>query len=170
MKDKIKVIITDEQAKVKIPTGLRLLVRRSCTAVLVSENFEGSAEISVTFVDDERIHELNKQFRNVDSSTDVLSFPLGEDGVYDINPETGAKLLGDIVISLEHAVAQAYAYEHTLQREVAFLTVHSMLHLLGYDHVNGGLERVRMREKEEEVLTKLGLHRTSSYYLGDEEE
>lgn len=170
MKDKIKVIITDEQAKVKVPTGLRLLIRRSCTAVLVSENFEGSAEISVTFVDDERIHELNKQFRNVDSSTDVLSFPLGENGVYDINPETGAKLLGDIVISLEHAVAQAHAYEHTLQREVAFLTVHSMLHLLGYDHVNGGLERVRMREKEEEVLTKLGLHRTSSYYLGDDEE
>ena len=170
MKDKIKVIITDDQAKVKVPTGLRLLIRRSCTAVLVSENFEGSAEISVTFVDDERIHELNKQFRNVDSSTDVLSFPLGEDGVYDVNPETGAKLLGDIVISLEHAVAQANAYEHTLQREVAFLTVHSMLHLLGYDHVNGGLERVRMREKEEEVLTKLGLHRTSSYYLGDDEE
>ena len=170
MKDKIKVIITDDQAKVKVPTGLRLLIRRSCTAVLVSENFEGSAEISVTFVDDERIHELNKQFRNVDSSTDVLSFPLGEDGVYDVNPETGAKLLGDIVISLEHAVAQANAYEHTLQREIAFLTVHSMLHLLGYDHVNGGLERVRMREKEEEVLTKLGLHRTSSYYLGDDEE
>ncbi len=170
MKDKIKVIITDEQAKVKVPTGLRLLIRRSCTAVLVSEEFDGSAEISVTFVDDERIHELNKQFRNVDSSTDVLSFPLGENGVYDINPETGAKLLGDIVISLEHAVAQAEAYEHTLQREVAFLTVHSMLHLLGYDHVNGGLERVRMREKEEEVLTKLGLHRTSSYYLSDDEE
>lgn len=170
MKDKIKVIITDEQAKVKIPTGLRLLIRRSCTAVLVSEGFEGSAEISVTFVDDERIHQLNREFRNVDSSTDVLSFPLGENGVYDVNPETGAKLLGDIVISMEHAVAQAQLYEHSLQREVAFLTVHSMLHLLGYDHVNGGLERVRMREKEEEVLIKLGLHRTSSYYLGDGDE
>lgn len=170
MKDKIKVIITDEQAKVKVPTGLRLLIRRSCTAVLVSEGFEGSAEISVTFVDDERIHELNKQFRDVDSSTDVLSFPLGENGVYDINPQTGAKLLGDIVISLEHAVAQANTYEHSLQREVAFLTVHSMLHLLGYDHVNGGLERVRMREKEEEVLIKLGLHRTSSYYMGEDGE
>ena len=167
---KNKVIISDEQTKVKIPTGLRLLVRRSCTAVLVSEEFDGSAEISVTFVDDERIQELNKEFRNIDSSTDVLSFPLGEDGVYDVNPETGAKMLGDIVISMEHAVAQAKLYEHTLQREVAFLTVHSMLHLLGYDHVNGGLERVRMREKEEEVLIKLGLHRTSSYYLGDEEE
>ena len=170
MKDKIKGIITDEQANVKIPTGLRLLIRRSCTAVLVSEGFEGSAEISVTFVDDERIHELNNTFRNVDSATDVLSFPLGENGVYDVNPETGAKLLGDIVISMEHAVAQAELYEHSLQREVAFLTVHSMLHLLGYDHVNGGLERVRMREKEEEVLIKLGLHRTSSYYLGEDDE
>ncbi len=170
MKDKIKVIISDEQQKIKIPTGLRLLVRRSCTAVLVNEGFEGSAEVSVMFVDDERIHELNKQFRDIDSSTDVLSFPLGENGNYDINPDTGAKMLGDIVISLEHAVAQAQVYEHTLQREVAFLTVHSMLHLLGYDHVNGGLERVRMREKEEEVLTKLGLHRTSSYYLGEDGE
>ena len=170
MKDKIKVIITDDQVKVKIPTGMRLLVRRSCTAVLVNEDFDGSAEISVTFVDDERIHELNKQFRNVDAPTDVLSFPLGENGVYDVNPDTGAKMLGDIVISLEHAVAQAKLYEHTLQREVAFLTVHSMLHLLGYDHVNGGLERVHMREKEEEVLTKLGLHRTSSYYLGEDDE
>ncbi len=170
MKDKIKVIITDEQAKVKIPTGLRLLIRRSCTAVLVSEGFEGSAEISVTFVDDERIHQLNREFRNVDASTDVLSFPLGENGVYDLNPQTGAKQLGDIVISMEHAVAQSQLYEHSLQREVAFLTVHSMLHLLGYDHVNGGLERVRMREKEEEVLIKLGLHRTSSYYLGEHDE
>ena len=111
---KNKVIITDEQTKVKIPTGLRLLVRRSCTAVLVNEGFEGSAEVSVTFVDDERIQELNKQYRNIDSSTDVLSFPLGEDGVYDENPETGAKMLGDIVISMEHAVAQAELYEHTL--------------------------------------------------------
>ena len=165
---KNKVIISDEQTKVKIPTGLRLLVRRSCTAVLVSEDFEGSAEVSVTFVDDERIQELNKEFRNIDSSTDVLSFPLGEDGVYDENPETGAKMLGDIVISMEHAVAQAKLYEHSLQREVAFLTVHSMLHLLGYDHEPGGLELVKMREKEEAVLTQLGLVRNGSYYTVEE--
>ena len=156
---KNKVIITDEQSKVKIPTGLRLLVRRSCTAVLVNEGFEGSAEVSVTFVDDERIQELNKQYRNIDSSTDVLSCPLGEDCVYDENPETGAKMLGDIVISAEHAVKQAESYGHSLQREVAFLTVHSMLHLLGYDHVNGGLEQMKMREKEELVLAKLGVLR-----------
>ncbi len=169
-KNKVKVSIFDEQNNVKVPTGMRMLVRRSCTAVLVNENFPDPAEVSVTFVDDERIHELNKEFRKIDSSTDVLSFPLGENGEYDTNPETGAKMLGDVVISLEHAVAQAQLYEHSLQREVAFLTVHSMLHLLGYDHVNGGLERVHMREKEEEVLTKLGLHRTSSYYLAEDDE
>lgn len=168
MSSKIKVEITNEQKDFRIPTGVRLLVRRCCTAVLVHENFEGPAEVSVTFVDDERIHQLNKEFRNIDRATDVLSFPLGEDGVYDINNDTGAKLLGDIVISIPHALDQADRYGHTLQREIGFLTVHSMLHLLGYDHVNGGIESVRMREKEETVLTKLGLKRNGSYYMDDE--
>ena len=168
MSAKIKVEITNEQKDFRIPTGVRLLVRRCCTAVLVHENFEGSAEVSVTFVDDERIHQLNKEFRNIDRATDVLSFPLGENGVYDINNDTGAKLLGDIVISVPHAIDQADRYGHTLQREIGFLTVHSMLHLLGYDHVNGGIESVRMREKEETVLTKLGLKRNGSYYMDDE--
>lgn len=168
MTDKIKVIISNDQKAVKIPTGVRMLVRRCCHAVLVQENFEGSAEISVTFVDDEQIKELNKKHRDIDKSTDVLSFPLGENGKYDVNPETGAKILGDIVISMETAVRQAEEYGHPLQREVAFLTVHSMLHLLGYDHVNGGLEAVHMREKEEAVLTQLGLKRNGSYYFDGE--
>ena len=168
MKEKIKVIISNEQKTVKIPTGVRLLVRRCCNAVLTFEDFNEPAEISVTFVDDERIHELNREYRNVDRSTDVLSFPLGENGVYDKNPENGACLLGDIVISVETAVRQAEAYGHSLQREIGFLTVHSMLHLLGYDHVNGGIEEVRMREKEEHVLTELGLKRNDSYYMDEE--
>lgn len=168
MKEKIKVIISNEQKAVKIPTGVRLLVRRCCNAVLTFEEFSEPAEISVMFVDDARIHELNKEFRNVDRSTDVLSFPLGENGEYDKNPETGACLLGDIVISIETAVRQAQAYGHSLQREIGFLTVHSMLHLLGYDHVNGGIEEVRMREKEEHVLTELGLKRNDSYYMDEE--
>ncbi len=165
---KVKVVISNEQNEMRIPTGVRMLVRRCCTAVLVQEEFEGAAEVSVTFVDDDTIHQLNKQYRNIDRATDVLSFPLGENGVYDINNDTGAKLLGDIVISIPHAVDQADRYGHTLQREIGFLTVHSMLHLLGYDHVNGGMESVRMREKEETVLTKLGLKRNSSYYMDDE--
>ena len=154
---KIKVTITDKQKKVKLPSGTRLLVRRACTAVLVEENFTDLAEVDVSFVDDEQIKELNTQFRNIDSSTDVLSFPLGENGVYDINPVTNAKQLGDIVISLEHAVSQGELYGHGLEREMAFLTVHSMLHLLGYDHINGGIEQAIMREKEEKILTQLGL-------------
>ena len=150
MTDKIKVIITNDQKEIKIPTGVRMLIRRCCNAVLINEHFEGSAEISVRFVDDEIIHELNREYRHVDRSTDVLSFPLGENGVYDINHDTGAKILGDIVISMQHAVMQAELYGHSLQREIAFLTVHSMLHLLGYDH--------------EADLTQLGLKRNDSYY------
>ena len=168
MRGKIKVIITNDQTDVKIPTGVRMLVRRCCTAVLVLEKFDDPAEISVRFVDDEEIHALNLKYRNVDNSTDVLSFPLGENGVYDTNNDTGAKVLGDIVISIPHAISQAERFGHSLQREIAFLTVHSMLHLLGYDHEKGGIESVHMREKEETVLTQLGLPRNASYYMGDE--
>lgn len=168
MKDKIKVIISDEQNAVKLPRGTRMLIRRCCNAVLQSENFKGSAEISVTIVDDEQIHKLNLQHRNIDRSTDVLSFPLGIDGEYDINNDTGAQVLGDIVISMEHAIKQAELYGHSINREIAFLTVHSMLHLLGYDHEPGGLALVHMREKEEAVLTQLGLVRSGSYYTTEE--
>ncbi|MGN0444753.1 MAG: rRNA maturation RNase YbeY [Acutalibacteraceae bacterium] len=168
MTDKVKVIISKSSKDVKVPTGVRLLVRRCCHAVLINEGFEGSAEISVKFVNDDEIHELNREYRNVDRATDVLSFPLGENGVYDINNDTGAKMLGDIVISIDHAVMQAEQYGHSLEREIGFLTVHSMLHLLGYDHENGGLEAVRMREREETTLTQLGLKRNESYYMDGE--
>ncbi len=89
MADKIKVVITNKQKAVKIPTGIRMLVRRCCNAVLKLENFEGPAEISVTFTDNAGIRELNKQYRDKDIDTDVLSFPMGENGVYDIDMETG---------------------------------------------------------------------------------
>ncbi len=166
--NRVKVSITNIQKDVKVPTGIRLLIRRCCHAVLELENFDGSAEVSVTFVNNEQIRELNKKHRNIDKATDVLSFPLGENGVYDVNMDTGAKMLGDIVISMEKAVEQAELYNHPLQREIGFLTVHSMLHLLGYDHENGGMEEVRMREKEETVLTQIGWKRDNSYYMEDE--
>ena len=168
MANKTKVIITNDQNTVKIPSGMRLLIRRCCNAVLLMEQFEDSAEISVRFVDNEQIRELNGEYRDIDRATDVLSFPLGENGVYDHNPSSGAALLGDIVISMQRAMEQAEEYGHSLDREVAFLTVHSMLHLLGYDHVNGGIEALRMREKEETVLTQLGLKRNGAYYLDEE--
>ena len=166
--DKIKVNIDNKQKTVKVPTGVRLLIRRCCHAVLEMEGFEGSAEVDVSFVDNEQIHAINLEQRQIDAPTDVLSFPLGEDGVYDQNPATGAYMLGDIVLSLERAQAQAEEYGHTFQREVGYLTVHSMLHLLGYDHVAGGLEAVRMREKEEAVMQSIGLPRGSSYVLEDD--
>ena len=168
MAEKVKVVISDDQHTVKVPSGIRLLIRRCCHAVLQLEKFEGSAEVSVRFVDNELIRELNARYRKIDRETDVLSFPLGENGVYDVNPATGAALLGDVVISVQKAMEQAQEYGHSLDREIGFLTVHSMLHLLGYDHVNGGLEAVRMREKEETVLTQLGLKRNGSYYLDEE--
>lgn len=158
-----KVYITNKQKAVKVPSGLRILIRRACHAVLEYEHFKGSAEISVTFVDDEEIARLNEQYRNKPQPTDVLSFPLGENGKYDINQETGAAMLGDIVISMPRAMEQANLYGHSLQREVAYLTVHSMFHLLGYDHEAGGLAAVHMREKEEATLIQLGLPRTVSY-------
>ena len=160
----VKVMITNNQKDVKIPTGIRLLVRRCCHAVLDMENFDSDAEVSVTFVNNEQIAELNQKHMHREGPTDVLSFPLGENGVYDVNEETGAKMLGDIVISVEKSVEQAELYDHSLQREIGFLTVHSMLHLLGYDHEAGGLDYVRMREKEETALTRLGLERDASYY------
>lgn len=166
--DKIKVIITNKQKDIKIPTGLRMLIRRCCNAVLKLEGVEGSAEISVMLVNNQQIKNLNKQYRNKDIETDVLSFPMGENGVYDVDPSTGAKILGDIVISIERAVEQADRFGHSLQREVGYLTAHSMLHLLGYDHEDNGLQRMRMREKEEQVMTQLGLPASSSYVMDEE--
>lgn len=167
MTDKIRVIITNKQKEVKIPTGLRMLVRRCCNAVLKMEEFKGSAEISVTFVNNQDIRTLNAQYRDKDSVTDVLSFPMGENGVYDIDPTTGAQILGDVVISVEKAYEQAGLYGHSLQREVGYLTAHSVLHLLGYDHETNGLDKVRMREKEEYVMDQLGLPSSSSYVIDE---
>mgnify|MGYP000697828318 FL=1 len=107
--------------------------------------------------------------RNVGAPTDVLSFFFKQKTAYEIDPATNAKILGDIVISMEKAVEQAERFGHTLQREVGYLTAHSMLHLLGYDHEEP-LEKVHMREKEELVMTQLGLPSTTSYVLNSDEE
>ncbi len=165
--DKIRVVITNEQKDIKVPTGLRMLIRRCCNAVLKLEKFEGSAEINVTLVDNEYIRKLNKKHRNKDSATDVLSFPMGKGGKYEINPETGAQMLGDIVISMDKVLEQHGLYGHSLQREMIYLVAHGMLHLIGYDHESSDVEKVRMREKEETVMDLLGLPCTSSYVMSD---
>ena len=163
---KLKVYVKNKQNIVKIPVGIRLLIRRCCQAVLATERFEQDAEVSVSFVSNKEIRNLNKVYRNKDKETDVLSFPLtSEDGKKAINAETGFVLLGDVVISLETAVRQADMYGHSLEREVGFLTVHSMLHLLGYDHETSPLDERIMREKEEAVLEKLGISRDATFII-----
>lgn len=163
--EKIKVVIENKQKTVRVPTGVRLLIRRCCHATLEMEGFDGSAEVDVSLVDNDMIRRINNEHRGVDAVTDVLSFPLGQDGKYDVNPENGAYMLGDIVLSIERAQTQAEQFGHSFQREIGYLTVHSVLHLLGYDHMEGGLDAVRMREKEEAVMNSVGLPRGASYVM-----
>lgn len=160
---KVKVAVKNNQKEIKVPVGIRLLIRRCCQAVLSMEEFKQDAEVSVSFVSNNEIRRLNKVYREKDRVTDVLSFPLGLNGKYDINKETGCALLGDVVISLETAMRQAEIYGHSLEREIGFLTVHSMLHLLGYDHEGSPLEERIMREKEEQVLGALGISRENTF-------
>lgn len=167
---KLKVYVKNNQTEVKVPVGIRLLIRRCCQAVLTTEKFGKDAEVSVSFVSNSEIRDLNRIYRNKDSVTDVLSFPLTDsDGHMEINKETGAVLLGDVVISLETAVKQAANYGHSLEREIGFLTVHSMLHLLGYDHETSQLDQRIMREKEESVLEKLGISRDTTFVVQGED-
>lgn len=155
----VTVSILNQQKKVKIPAGTRPLIRKCCAAVLKYEGIDEKAEVSVSFVDNEQIRELNAEYRDKDSATDVLSFPLGDDESFDVDEETGAVLLGDIVISVERAMEQAIEYGHSLEREIGWLTVHSMLHLLGYDHETSEEDAKDMRKREEDVLTSLSLTR-----------
>ena len=155
--EKIKVNISDKK-EAKLPNGMRMLLRRACLAVLMHEEFPLPAEVELSCVTKEEIKQLNYEFRNKDSVTDVLSFPLGENGVYDINPENNLKLLGDIVICTDVAAEQADTYGHSLQREICFLTVHSMLHLLGYDHMQED-DAIIMRNKEKKIMTALRVER-----------
>lgn len=164
----LKVTVSNKQNTVKVPTGLKLLIRRCCNAVILDEGLDFPVEIDVTFLDNNQIQKLNLEYRQKNFPTDVLSFPLGENGVYDKNNDTGAAMLGDIVISLEKAMRQSEIYGHSLQREIAFLVVHGVLHLLGYDHEMGGIESVKMREREESILKKLGLSRGASYVMEDD--
>ena len=149
------------EQRVRVAESAPLSLVAACCQAAEGVALPLAAHVVVT--DDAEIRALNARTRGVDRATDVLSFPLGENGKYDVDENNGCMMLGDIVISMERAMEQANLYGHPLQREVAFLTVHSMLHLLGYDHENGGLEAMRMREKEEAVLLQLGLPRTVSY-------
>ena len=157
MKAKATVLIKNDQKKIKMTPDLRRLVKRAVLAVLDFEDFGRRAEVSVTFTDNEGIHALNREYRNVDRPTDVLSFPLSDGEDYDTDGD--AVLLGDIVISLERAQTQAEEYGHSFEREVAFLTVHSMLHLLGYDHETSPEDERDMFARQDEILICAGMTR-----------
>ena len=146
------VYIANEQKKVKVLPSLRGLVRRAVNATLKYEDYRCPFEISVTFTDNEKIHALNRQYRAVDRPTDVLSFPL-----FDEEVEGEPLALGDIVLSLEKAQEQATEYGHSFEREVAFLVVHSMLHLLGYDHETSRDDEKEMFFRQEEIMKFLNL-------------
>jgi probable rRNA maturation factor len=141
---------------VKIPIGIRMVVRRTCNSVLKLENFDGSAEVNIIISDNSYIQELNNQYRKENSATDVLSFPASENGKWDVNPETGMKLLGDIVVSIDKASEQAENFGHDLKREMVNLIAHGMLHLLGYDHEKGKASYGLMKEREEKVMAAMG--------------
>ena len=140
--EKLKVQISNRQKQVKIPSGTRLLLRRCCHAVLAYEKFEKPAEVSISFIDNREIKHLNAEFRGKDIETDVLSFPLGENGIFDKNEDTGAYMLGDIVISVEKATAQAELYGHSFQREMGFLTVHGAANYLLFKVPDGSRENL----------------------------
>ena len=160
----VEIILENEQDKVSVTADMEKAVYDVCEAVLREEECDFDAEISVTLVDNEAIREINREQRGIDKATDVLSFPMLEfdgDGNADAGYETDGEyiMLGDIVISMERAKEQAGEFGHSLLREVSFLTAHSMLHLLGYDHVDDEEGERIMCEKQEKVLSALKITR-----------
>lgn len=141
------------------------LIRRTIRTALAAEGLTAPCEVDVLLTDDEGIHQINLGMRNVDRPTDVLSFPEFDltpeelPAAEDADPGTGLIPLGDMVLSMERVAAQAEEYGHSRQRELAYLVTHSMLHLLGYDHLDEGEMKKQMRGREEAIMALLGLER-----------
>ena len=156
---RITIDWADDQNLHKTGFLLRHRLKKAIRAALLYEKFTQDVRISLTFTDNEGIRELNREYREKDTATDVLSFPMYT-MEEDDRPEAGmAAELGDIVLSLERAAEQAEAFGHSFERETAFLTVHSVLHLLGYDHERSEEEEKDMFRRQEEIMTILGLPR-----------
>lgn len=160
----------ENETDVEFTFSVEDTVRDVMVAVLDSENCPYESEINVLLTDNEGIHAFNKQYRDIDRPTDVLSFPnlsyevpsdfetAAENEADCFNPETGELVLGDIIISVDKVKEQAENYGHSEKREFAFLVAHSMLHLCGYDHMEE-TEAKQMEEKQEAILSKLGITR-----------
>ena len=151
----MELIIDDRQDKLKVDEDLIEKIKDIIVEWLDYEGYDDDYEVSLSFVDNKEIHQLNREFRGVDRPTDVLSFPMLSDE-FDIELEEES--LGDIVISLEKAFEQSKEYNHSFEREVCFLVCHSTFHLLGYDHDTEENTK-QMREKEEYILNKLNITR-----------
>lgn len=164
MKHQIIVRYTNHRDK---NPALTVHLHRCITAALAAEGVNVPCEINVLVTDDEGIRAINNATRNIDSATDVLSFPMfqftpgafPEDVSEDIDPQTGLLPLGDMAISLERARDQAKRFGNTTRREIGYLTIHSILHLLGYDHMDEGEQKRQMRTREEIIAAELGLQR-----------
>ena len=141
------------------------LIRRTIRTALAAEGLTAPCEVDVLLTDDDGIHEINREMRQVDRPTDVLSFPEFEltpgqlPGPEDADPGTGLIPLGDMVLSMERVAAQAREYGHSKRRELSYLVTHSVLHLLGYDHLDEGPMKAQMRAREEAIMALLGLER-----------
>ena len=158
MKSKLMIYFENDQDKMQISYKLKRLVRLSVEATLAYEEIDRDLEVSVTFIDNEGIRKLNRSYRKIDKATDVLSFPLFDfEGDKDAMEDELCDMLGDIVISLERAAEQAEEFGHSFEREVAFLTVHSMLHLLGYDHERSEEDDEIQCAAQREIMDKLDI-------------
>ena len=141
------------------------LIRRTIRTALAAEGLTAPCEVDVLLTDNDGIHEINREMRQVDRPTDVLSFPEFEltpgqlPGPEDADPGTGLIPLGDMVLSMERVSAQAREYGHSKRRELSYLVTHSVLHLLGYDHLDEGPMKAQMRAREEAIMALLGLER-----------
>lgn len=144
----MKIYFDNRQDFLDITDEIRDIVTKTVEKVLELEDFEDDAEVSVSFVGDEEIQELNRDFREVDSSTDVLSFPIDDEF------KICGNMLGDVIINVRRVMSQAKEFGHSNERELSYLTCHSILHLLGYDHIDEDDKKV-MREKEKNVMSEL---------------
>ena len=159
-----KISVTGERRGINNPT-LAAMLRRTVKAALAAEEMAADCEINILLTDDAGIQEVNRDMRDIDRPTDVLSFPMfdlvpGEHpDEMDADPATGLVPLGDMCISVERAHAQAAEYGHSFEREICYLCVHSVLHLLGYDHLDEGEMKRQMRGREEEIMSQLKLER-----------
>lgn len=144
-------VLFDERQDDEVPLEIFDYIEKGVITTLHCQNFDRPAQVSVSLVTESEIKDLNKEYRLIDSVTDVLSFPMDDDG-------KDTAILGDIVLCTKRAKEQAKEYNHSLFREITYLTVHSTLHLLGYDHLDEE-EKLIMREAEEEVMKEMDLPR-----------